>query len=129
LKTAVLDASVMGPWFSGPVGAALLAEYEGGELVAHVPGLLFLELLNVAGRQLRWAEDRLQELADRLGRSRVDVIDPELGRVANWVARGLTAYDASYVALAEQLGVPLVTADRAILEIAHDIAIRPDRMS
>ena len=84
---------------------------------------MFLELLNVAGRQLRWAVDELTELADRLQKSGFDVVEPDLARVATWVARGLTAYDASYVALAEQLDVPLATADRLILEVAPKIAV------
>jgi predicted nucleic acid-binding protein len=68
----------------------------------------FLELLNVAGRQWRWREGQAPGSLDR---------------VATWVSRGLTAYDASYVALAEQLDFPLVTEDRAILEVARDVAI------
>jgi predicted nucleic acid-binding protein len=39
----------------------------------------------------------------------------------------LTAYDATYVALAEQLAIPLVTGDRLILERASGVAIPPDR--
>ena len=91
-----------------------------------VPGLLFLELLNVAGRQLRWGTGPLQELADRLQRTRFEVLDPELVAIAQWVARGLTAYDAAYVALAAQLGIPLLTDDRTILEIAPGIALPVD---
>ena len=121
----MLDASVIGPWFwQGGVTrrAGLYAEFETGQLTVAVPSLLFLELLNVAGRQARWSADLLSELADRLLRMKFEVLDPELARVAGWVGRGLTAYDASYVALAEQLDLPLVTVDRAILELAPDVA-------
>ena len=48
--------------------------------------------------------------------------EPELQPIASWVARGLTAYDAAYVALAEERGEPLVTDDQAIVAIAGDIA-------
>ena len=91
-----------------------------------VPPLLFLELLNVAGRQLRWGAKALDEFADQLDRTRFDVIEPELKPVARWVGQGLTAYDATYVALAEQLGIPLITFDRAILDAAPRVS-RPPR--
>jgi predicted nucleic acid-binding protein len=132
LSTIVLDASVLGPWFwstSDPTRDALLRDFQAGRLVVHVPRSLFLEVLNVTGRQLRWKEGLLEELVDRMQRSRLQVEDPELSLVARWVSRGLTAYDASYVALAVQLGVPLVTVDRAILDVAGEIAIRPERFS
>lgn len=121
----VLDASVLGRWFLQPRDAAaqaLRVDFEAGRLVVAVPPLVFLELLNVAGRQLRWAPEELVELVDRLQRAGFEVVDPDLADVARWVADGLTAYDASYVALAELLSTKLVTDDRAILEIAPDVA-------
>jgi len=128
LTDAVLDASVVGRWFWQPgeaASAALRADYEAGRLLVTVPPLLFLELLNVAGRQLRWNVETLEEFADRLDRTGFDVVEPELKPVAGWIGRGLTAYDASYVALAEQLGIPLITVDRAVLEAAPRVARRP----
>ena len=130
MRQLVLDASVLGRWIFQPndaVARALRAEYEAGELTIAVPSLVFLELLNVAGRQLRWAADELTELADRIQKSGFDVLEPDLARVAIWVARGLTAYDASYVALAEQMDVPLATGDRLILELAPRLAVPPER--
>jgi len=50
-----------------------------------------------------------------------EVGEPELQLVASWVARGLTAYDAAYVALAEERDLVLVTDDEAIMEIANEI--------
>jgi predicted nucleic acid-binding protein len=125
LRRFVLDASVVIRWF-GPrtvAATALRSEFESGRLAVTVPTLLFLELVNVAGRQWRWREDRLQGLARELEGAKFEALDPQLDRVATWVSRGLTAYDASYVALAEQLDFPLVTEDRAILQVARDIAI------
>jgi predicted nucleic acid-binding protein len=81
--------------------------------------------LNVAGRQLRWGADALDEFADQLDRTRFDVLEPELKPIARWVGRGLTAHDATYVALAEQLGIPLITADRTILKMAPRISRGP----
>ena len=126
MTDAVLDASVVGRWFwqsDEATSAALRADYEAGRLSVTVPPLLFLELLNVAGRQLRWNVDALDEFADQLDRTRFDVVEPELKPIARWIGRGLTAYDASYVALAEQLDVPLATGDRLILERASGLAV------
>jgi len=128
LRHLVLDASVVVRWFRTPAeppGIALRSEFESGRIAVTIPGLLFLELLNVAGRQWRWREEKLLEFAEELDSTRFELLDPDLGRVASWVARGLTAYDASYVALAEQLGIPLITVDRAILDAAPGLARLP----
>ena len=42
--------------------------------------------------------------------------------MASWVARGLTAYDAAYVALAEERDLALVTDDETIIELAPEIS-------
>jgi predicted nucleic acid-binding protein len=128
MRRLVLDASVVVRWFrkpAEPAGAALRSDFEAGGVAVTIPGLLFLELLNVAGRQWRWQEEELLEFAEGLGSTKFEVLDPDLGRVAKWVARGLTAYDACYVALAEQLEVPLLTFDGAIITAAPQVAHSP----
>lgn len=90
-----------------------------------MPTLLFLEVLNVAARKWLWSEEELLDLMDTLREVPVIVRDPDLDGVAHWAGRGLTAYDASYVALAEELSTQLVTADRQILELAGDLAEAP----
>jgi predicted nucleic acid-binding protein len=126
LTEVVLDASVVLKWFAseqrGSVEAhELRNEYEGGRLSVVVPQLVFVELLNVAGRRWSWDEEALVELADALDDLLFDVGEPGLPLVASWVARGLTAYDAVYVALAEERGIDLVTDDEMIVEVAGEI--------
>ena len=99
--------------------------YEDGRLSVTVPALLFLEVLNVAGRQLRLPSELLSELATQLESLGFRTAEPPLTAVAAWAGRGLTAYDATYVALAEDLGVKLITADREIARIAGELARPP----
>ena len=125
MSEVVLDASVIGRWFgpaADPPSARWRSEFEAGQVDITIPGFLFLELVNVAGRQWRWTEDRLLTLVRRLEDSRFVILDPPLDRIASWAARGLTAYDATYVALAEERGVPLITHDREVLSLATGIA-------
>jgi len=86
------------------------------------PSLLFLEILSVAGRSWGWPGGELLALAETLGQIEVEVAEPRLGLVAGWVGRGLTAYDAAYLALAEERGIQVITDDRAILESAGELA-------
>lgn len=111
----VVDASVLAPALGddGPDGDQARDRLRGELLVA--PELVDLEVLSVFRRlqvqgrlPLRRAELALSDLAVlplRRVRHR-----PLLGRC--WALRAnLTVYDACYVALAEQLGTLLLTAD------------------
>jgi hypothetical protein len=124
----VLDATVVLPWFRTGSGSSLEAsrrlrtDFEAGRLAVTVPSLLYLEVVNVAGRQWGWDESALVDLANHLEGIGFEVAEPPLPFVASWVARGLTAYDATYVALAEVRGISLVTGDRDVLKRAGGIA-------
>lgn len=125
----VLDASVIFKWFHTEgephleAAASLRTQFESGELTVFVPRLLALEILNVAGRRWKWAESALKTLAEALAVSGLQFREPELEYVAKWTARGLTAYDASYVALAESEGMQLITDDAFICATAPDTAV------
>jgi predicted nucleic acid-binding protein len=124
----VFDASVVVKWFRS-VGERHVDEarelrdrFEHGELVVIVPPLLYLELLNVAGRRWKWEAEALAIYADILEGVPFVTRTAPLDGVARWTARGLTAYDASYVALAEAEGIDLVTDDAQIPMLAPDFA-------
>lgn len=129
MTEAVLDASVVLKWFhsegEGNVEAArrLRERFEAGELRVLAPSLLWLEVLNVAARRWRWTQDQLAQLAAALPELGFDLIEPELPDIAHWSARGLTAYDAAYVAAAEHTGVELITDDAEIVRVAPELAV------
>jgi predicted nucleic acid-binding protein len=128
VREVVLDASVVLKWFGtaaedrGAAARALRAAYEDGRLRCLAPSLLALEVLNVAGRRWGWDGDALAALAEAFVGLRIDLVDPPPVDVARWTSRGLTAYDAAYVAVAEGAGVDLVTDDRQILVAAPGVA-------
>ena len=129
MSEVVLDASVVLKWFhsegEGHLDTAreLRERFEAGRLRVLVPPLLWLEVLNVAARRWRWTEAQLEQLATTLPELGFELIEPEPAGVARWAAAGLTAYDAAYVALAEQAGVRLITDDAEIVRIAPDSAV------
>lgn len=128
MREVVLDASVIFKWVSddeeqdSAAARALEAQYRRGQLQVTVPYLLFLELMNIAARRRKWPTERLMDLARGLLASGFIVRQPPLDRVAYWTGSGLTAYDACYVALAEQRRAVLITADERILAVAGHLA-------
>ena len=128
MNEVVLDASVVLKWFhsegDGHLEDALKlrAQFEAGELRVLAPQLLWLEMLNVAARRWGWPQAQLGQLAGTLEQLGFELLEPELPRVARWAATGLTAYDAAYVAVAEQAGAQLITDDEQIVAAAPKIA-------
>jgi predicted nucleic acid-binding protein len=122
----VLDASVVLKWFhrenEANIDAArrLRRDFQAGELRIVAPPLLWLEILNVAARRWRWSSKQLDQLAAALPELGFEEIEPELEGIAEWAAKGLTAYDAAYVATAEEAGILLITDDAEICRIAPE---------
>lgn len=121
MAVRVVDASALAALLFGEPEAETIAErLAEARLVA--PGLLAFELANVclvkARRhpELRAALMAAFRLRMRLGVEEVAVDHDRVLEVA--AERGLTAYDASYLWLAEELGVELVTLDRQLARTA-----------
>jgi predicted nucleic acid-binding protein len=94
----------------------------------HVPHLIDVEMLHA----LRHLTFRGELTDDRAADARTDFADLALTRYPHqplsarvWELRhNLTAYDATFVALAETLGVPLVTCDAHVTRASsHDAEI------
>lgn len=128
MSEIVLDASVLIKWFRVPgeqhrdAALALYDQFTRGALLVVVPPLLFLELLNVAARRWGWDIERLKRFAADLAQIGLEVRQPTLGGIARWCGLGLTAYDACYVALAEERRTVVVTDDERILAVAGGLA-------
>jgi predicted nucleic acid-binding protein len=122
LIVIVVDASVLATALGddGPDGDLARARLRGERLTA--PELVDLEVITVLRRQVRAGLVDLRRAQLALA----DLAEIPLRRAAHrpllarcWELRdNLTVYDASYVALAEALSVPLLTGDRRLATAA-----------
>lgn len=128
MREAVLDASVVLKWFHreeevhAEAAGVLRGDFEAGELRVIAPPLLWLEIINVAARRWRWDSSQLEALAASLSELGFELVEPEPETIARWAGRGLTAYDAAYVAVAEETGVPVITDDSQICQLAAELS-------
>ena len=126
--TLVIDASVAAAWVlpdeSNAAADAILHRVaaEGGL----VPELIWHELRNIlsmAARRGRLTETEIVPTLLRLRRLPLETVASAGGGDALLIAlalrRKLTAYDAAYLLLAQERGLPLATADRALRQAAE----------
>ena len=122
----VVDASVIVKWFLHHQEAdrdralALRDLHISGRSTIYIPQLALLEVLNAIRFSPKADEEdgetaleALQDLHLEIRSADVDVL-----RKANAIAWAykITIYDALYVALAEQVGYPLITADEVMIK-------------
>lgn len=118
---AVLDASVAAKVFVPEEGAARAEAFVMSDTPLIAPDFVLVELANVATKRLRQGLITRQ-MAERMviaARSLFNELVPAaglIGRAFELAANhGLSTYDATYVALAEQRGCALVTADLRLI--------------
>lgn len=122
----VLDTSVVIDFLLADGVATDVEELLAREGAAAAPDLLVFEVLAVLRRDVRRQTldpRRVQGAIDDLGDLPVELFGTLPLRRRAWELRdNLTAADALFVALAEHLGEPLVTKDRALASAARDHA-------
>jgi predicted nucleic acid-binding protein len=121
----VVDASVAAKFYFHEEGSDRARTLLTSGVVVAAPDLLFLEMASLAATHVRRGLASLDLGRDAVG-SLGDLIDDvtpssSLAVRAFMLARdsGISAYDGAYVALAERLSVPVVTADRRLIERAQ----------
>ena len=119
----VVDASAIGAIaFGEPDGPTIAAHLEGETLLA--PALLDFELANVALKKARRRPDLVEQLAVSLAAALSLPITrlPVPGAAAFALAThtGLTAYDASYLWLAQTHDAELVTLDEQLQRLMDE---------
>ena len=131
MTALVLDASAALALLRGDAGAGEVHRLLRDQALAAepilVPGLFWLEIVNVLAHRYRYPPDAIVEAGYEL--ERAGVATAEAGRpgvlaVIDGIGRsGLTAYDAAYLVLAESTDARLLTADAVLASAAGDRAI------
>ena len=128
MSDVIVDASVTAPFLipdeAGDRSGRLIEKLVGGNAI--VPQHWRLEVANLgrkAVRQARMTREELHEAVALLGTwpVRVDGQTNDLAwsRILDIASdNNLTSYDAAYLELAKRTGLPLATADRALLHAA-----------
>jgi predicted nucleic acid-binding protein len=115
-----------------PAARAWIAALLAANVDAHVPGLVFVEAANALATYVRGGRieyDDADESLEKIASLPLDVVPTRmLGRQALALAtrRGMSAYDACYIALAIGYDAVLVTADRRLAAEAERSALLPD---
>ncbi len=128
-EKVVDDASVVVKWFISEeysdYAKHLRDAYVNGLIDIVAPTLLLYEVLNALKYSTIYGEDELKEIAKILEDYQFTLYDLK-GNYAYKtmeiaMRKGITIYDAAYVALALILGIDLYTADEKLVRKAHGL--------
>ncbi|MEO8025828.1 MAG: type II toxin-antitoxin system VapC family toxin [Bryobacteraceae bacterium] len=121
MSDLILDASVIVKWVvledESEQADSLLADFLGARVDVHVPDLLYCEIASVLWKKVRREElsvadaSRAAKQMERFPFRVYQGRDLFSRALAIGIATKRSAYDCTYLALAEQVDAPLVTAD------------------
>jgi predicted nucleic acid-binding protein len=130
MKSAVLDASVILKWYLfdeayGQKALDLLHKFIMKELSILSPSLVEYEVINglvIAQKRGRLGEEKILTAIEGFFDLQIDLRD--LSRIYQGSLKyrrvySRSLYDASYLALAETEGIPLITADEHLYNVVH----------
>lgn len=92
----------------------------------YVPDLFYIEITNALWKYVRWQGLAVAQAQDYLNQlERLDLIVTPTAQLmvdalSQAVVYNITAYDACYVALAQRLSLPLITADAKLAKLIFD---------
>ena len=122
MPVKIVDASALAAMLYGEADAEWVAEQLTADHLA-APMLLSFEIANVGIKKMRRHPTRRAELAQAFGRlPEYGVVETDVDIDAVLVLaerKRLSAYDASYLGLALELGADLVTLDRRLAGAAR----------
>lgn len=135
MKQVVIDASVIASWFLPDE-----ADENHGDLLnhidkikIHVPSIFEHEFMNIllnAEKNKRLERATSVEILEIVSHYPIamelstSVLMDKINVFAMARAHHLTAYDAAYLELAVRLGIPLITNDKSLLEVAKKLKLK-----
>ncbi len=137
VKTIILDSSVIIKWFlpeeDSNIALAFNRQFISGDLKIAVPMLLFYEMANifksaVTASRIK-SSDAIQSYENLLNLNFITYSMDNLFKGGLEIALrfDITAYDASYLALAEELKIPFITADQKLINKVESKQSSPDK--
>ncbi|MGO1591774.1 MAG: type II toxin-antitoxin system VapC family toxin [Ancrocorticia sp.] len=115
----VIDASALLEVWLSPSGTALAKRLEGETL--HAPAHIRIEATNVIRRQRNagiLAASKADVAFDGIMGAPIQLWPFELLATRAWeIGTNATSYDATYIALAERLSIPLITHDSKLARV------------
>jgi predicted nucleic acid-binding protein len=124
---AVIDASVAIKWFNQETGTPealqLRDQHIQGTTTLTAPNLILYEIANALRYNPQYTAQQVTQAIDALNDTQIDLIAPGTDLLHQTIQDAyqydITVYDATYLALAQLMGTPLITADKKLYTKTH----------